>query len=272
MKANDKRVALIKTLGIAYCYLNGMLFIVIGLFTIYGKINMDSTPELFLFAVPLVGMLSGNWMRRGTYGGWRISVILVSFMLVVAMIFISVFIFPKLEQPKQPPLQTSHTQESLSLEVNKMFEALEVNDIETIRQQLARGCDVNAKNETGETPLHVSRNKAIVKMLILQGANVNAVDEYNMTPIFTKNLDLSRILIEAGANINQRSYKGNTPLMFYSYSGYIKGIQYLVSLGASVNEKNVDGQTAYDIAETFGQFDLLDYLKSIGGQSGRKGL
>jgi hypothetical protein len=272
MKVKDKVIKLTKAFGFAYLFLNCMLFIVICIFTVHGKIKMGLTPELSLFVVPLIGMLSGNWIRLGSYGWWRSLIILVSLSCAVAIIFISVFISPKLKHLKQQQLEIHDTMELMGPEVNKMFEALYVDDIKTIEQQLARGCDVNAKNNTGETPLHVSQNKAIVEMLVLQGANVNAVDEYNMTPMFSKDIELTRILVEAGADINQTSYKGNTPLLFYSYSGYTEGIRYLVSLGASVNETNVDGQTAYDIAETFGHFELLDYLKSIGAQSGRKGV
>jgi ankyrin repeat protein len=53
-----------------------------------------------------------------------------------------------------------------------------------------------------------------------------------------KDVDLSKILVEAGPDIHLRSNKGNTPLIWYSYSGYLEGIQYLVSLGAVVNAKN----------------------------------
>ena len=42
------------------------------------------------------------------------------------------------------------------------------------------------------------------------------------------NIDLSDVLIKAGADIHHRSKKGNTPLMFYSYSGYTEGIKYLI--------------------------------------------
>lgn len=151
-----------------------------------------------------------------------------------------------------------------------MFLALYVDDSETVRQQLEKGVNVNAKNDTGQTPLHVTQNKSIARMLILKGADVNAVDDVGMTPMFNKEADLLKILIDAGADISQRSNKGNTLLIWYSYSGYLEGIQYLVSLGSPVNAKNIDGQTAYDIAETFEHFKLLDYLKSVGAKKGNE--
>lgn len=155
--------------------------------------------------------------------------------------------------------------------VEKMFTALYANDLETVRQQLDRGVDPNAKNDTGQTPLHVTQDPVIANLLILHGADVNATDDDGMTPVFNKEIDLIKMLNDAGADLNQRSHKGNTLLIWYSYSGYIEGIQYLLSLGADVNAKNMDGQTAYDIAERFGHLKLLEYLKSKDAVSGKHG-
>lgn len=260
---------LIKGFGFVYLLLNCVAFIVMFIFAIHAKMKTNMSPGYVVATLPLIGIFSGYWMRTGKYGWWRLVVIIVSLSLSVAIIFTAIFIAPQMEQLKQKKFETIKKIKPLGPEAKKMFEALYVDDLETVKQQLEMGVDINTKNDTGQTPLHVSRNKAIVTMLISKGADVNAVDENGMAPIFSKDVDLSKILVEAGADINQRSNKGNTPLIFYSYSGYIEGIQYLVSLGASVNARNSDGQTAYDIAETFGHHKLLEYLKSIGAQSGR---
>lgn len=158
--------------------------------------------------------------------------------------------------------------ENLASETQKMFEALYVDDLKTVREQLNKGVSANAKNDVGQTPLHVTQDLAILKLLISNGSDVNSVDGDGRTPIFNKEIEFMKILIEAGADIHHRTNKGNTLLIWYSYSGYLEGIQYIVTLGADVNVVNTDSQTAYDIAERFAHFELLEYLISMGAQSG----
>ena len=67
-----------------------------------------------------------------------------------------------------------------------VFLASEKGDIEVIKQQLAAGWDVNAKDDNGWTPLHhavPNGHKEIAELLIAEGANVNAKDERGKTPL-----------------------------------------------------------------------------------------
>jgi hypothetical protein len=59
-------------------------------------------------------------------------------------------------------------------------------DIEAIKEFLAAGTDVNAKNDNGVTPLHgavYSGHKELIELLIAKGANVNAIDADGRTPL-----------------------------------------------------------------------------------------
>ena len=59
-------------------------------------------------------------------------------------------------------------------------------NIEAVKQHLADGTDVNAKNEFGITPLHraASRgHKEIAELLIAKGADVNAKGKNGWTPL-----------------------------------------------------------------------------------------
>ena len=258
-----------KGFGFVYLLLNSLLFIVMCILGVHAKMKTGMSPGYGVAALPLMGIFSGYWMQKGKYGWWRVFIILISLLISASLLLTAIFIAPKMEKIKQNKFETHQKATQLDDETKKMFNALYIRDTDVVLKQLEKGVDVNAKDEGGLTPLHITQNKTIVMTLILKGANVNAVDENNMSPIFSKDVELSKILVAAGADIDLRSKKGNTPLIFYSYSDYIEGIQYLVSLGASVNAKNADGQTAYDIAEDFGHFKLLEYLKSIGAKSGK---
>ena len=65
--------------------------------------------------------------------------------------------------------------------------ATENGNIKAVKQHLAAGTDGNAKDDfLGWTPLHytaASGNRQITKLLISKGANVNAINSNNDTPL-----------------------------------------------------------------------------------------
>ena len=59
-------------------------------------------------------------------------------------------------------------------------------NIEAIKQHIAGGTDVNAKDDSGFTPLNSAAykgHKEIIELLIAAGANVNAKTDYGETPL-----------------------------------------------------------------------------------------
>ena len=59
-------------------------------------------------------------------------------------------------------------------------------NIEAVKQQLAAGADVNAKDGIGWTPLHSAAGrgrKEVNELLITNGADVNAKDAAGNTPL-----------------------------------------------------------------------------------------
>jgi len=67
-----------------------------------------------------------------------------------------------------------------------IHKATEQGNIETVKQHLAAGTDVNAKGELQATPLHfaaIDDHKEIVELLIENGADVNAKRNTGSTPL-----------------------------------------------------------------------------------------
>jgi ankyrin repeat protein len=67
-----------------------------------------------------------------------------------------------------------------------IYEAAREGNIEAVKQHIAAGTDVNAKNDNGEIPLHYAAfvsHKEILELLIAKGADVNAKDKDDETPL-----------------------------------------------------------------------------------------
>jgi len=61
--------------------------------------------------------------------------------------------------------------------------AAKAGDAEAVKEFLAAGTDVNAKDDSGWTPLPFATTKEIAKLLIAEGADVNTKDENSLTPL-----------------------------------------------------------------------------------------
>jgi ankyrin repeat protein len=79
-----------------------------------------------------------------------------------------------------------------------------------VKQHLANGTDVNAKDENGYTPLHpaaLNGHKEIVELLIAKGADVNAKDNDGKTPLDSaidfKHTETANLLREHGGKTGE---------------------------------------------------------------------
>ncbi|NXT77442.1 MYPT2 phosphatase, partial [Zapornia atra] len=70
-------------------------------------------------------------------------------------------------------------------------------------------------------------------------------------------LDMVKVLVENGANVNQQDNEGWTPLHAVASCGYLNIAEYLISHGANVAAVNSEGEVPSDIAEEAAMKDLL---------------
>ena len=108
---------------------------------------------------------------------------------------------------------------------------------------IAHGADVNTKDNNHTTPLHRAAGgyaNYIAKHLLAKGANPNAVDLLNNhTPLHLAfpNIEMAKILIEGGADINAQSDVGKSPIFsYYTHKPETKAwAKFFIAKGAELN-------------------------------------
>jgi len=78
-------------------------------------------------------------------------------------------------------------------------------------------------------------------------------------------LDIVKLLIKAGADINAKNEYGDTPLIVASRYNQMDIVKLLIKAGADINIKNKGGNTALMIAFRYGYEDIVDLLLKIYG-------
>jgi len=148
-----------------------------------------------------------------------------------------------------------------------------INDIifenieDIVKLLINHGADVNAINSYDDSPLHEAifmDFESIVELLLNHGARVDVKDFYGNTPLFSAVLndskEIVKLLIEHGADVNTKGAQNNTPL----HVAKSKDIaELLVDNGAKVNVTNDEGLTPLMNAIMNNKTNVVKYLKII---------
>lgn len=148
--------------------------------------------------------------------------------------------------------------------VTPLMKAVNHFKTDIVKLLLEKGALVAFEGIYGNTALHILLNTAynnytnpkgleIVKLLVENGADVNAKNKKELTPLMeavkVKNPAYAIYLVEKGANINdQESSEGKTPLIFAAMFDRVELIKFLLEKGADKTLRTKDGQTALDFA------------------------
>jgi ankyrin repeat protein len=182
--------------------------------------------------------------------------------------------------------------------------AAERGNIEAVKQHLAAGADVNAKNEDSKTPLdratgllvlgrnaetsdllrkHGGKHGVIigaaaggdieaVKEFLAADTDVNAKGMTGWTPLHHAAVhghkEIAELLIAAGADVNAKDDIGRTPLNEAAVHGHKETAKLLIAKDADVNAKSKEGKTPLDMAILFKHSETSDLLRKHGGKTG----
>jgi ankyrin repeat protein len=128
--------------------------------------------------------------------------------------------------------------------------------LEIVKLLLVYGADPNQTDQDLDTALlcccdgseHQELRVELVSLLLTHNAKID-IHPKNQDGALHKaamygHPELLRLLIEAGADVNEKGGYGRTPLIYAASSGVVASLQMLITAGADVNAKNEGGQNA----------------------------
>ncbi len=121
-------------------------------------------------------------------------------------------------------------------------------------------------------PSYLKGRAAVLSELIQAGAdyrgtywNVRGFGLVHLA-VLGDNLPCLQVLVASGADVNAVGNYDETPLMVAAGHGYLPMVRYLVAQGADLKAETVAGQNALDFARSWPA--VVSYLKSAGATAG----
>jgi ankyrin repeat protein len=160
--------------------------------------------------------------------------------------------------------------------VSPLVAALAREHFQTADLLRLNGADPNVRGRWEMTLLHSAANFGILEVtrrLIEYGADINAENKGGYTPLHCvsgghdlKYGSVLRFLLELGVCVNVRSKNGHTPLHVASFHGMLEVVRLLLEHGADVGAKDNDGKTALQVAAKGGHDEVVELLQENGAK------
>ena len=151
-----------------------------------------------------------------------------------------------------------------------------------IRSLLKHHADVDAQNSDHLTPLQLAvyyGNAEGAQLLLERGASVQVRNRWKTLlhqvlesgfPFWGHYLDLTRLLLVHGAEVDSQDDGLLTPLHLASCKGLLKVAEILLELGANVRMRNNDGRTPLHCASQYQHLDIVRLSLTHGADVGAR--
>jgi ankyrin repeat protein len=170
--------------------------------------------------------------------------------------------------------------ESTLLQMTSLYE------VDAARWLLNHGADVNVQSDMGLTPLHIAAmvgQSEMVQMLLGHNADIHAQTDRGEVALHLaasaafpiSPIDVMRLLLDQGADVNATGYEGSTPLHYWalmnlirriaiSESRSVEGTRLLLEHGANIDAENNKGETPFQVAMEQGHHVMVEFLWGLG--------
>jgi ankyrin repeat protein len=178
--------------------------------------------------------------------------------ITTVILALMLFTFVGCGNQDKSPRQSAESQTTVSVPKVDLHSAVVTDDLETIRQHIKAGSDLNVLEPSrASTPLISAAafgKTEAAKILIEGGADLNYQNVDGSTALHTAavfgNTDVAKILIDAGIDLNSKNNTGSTALHTAAFFCRIEIVKALLEKGADKTLKNKTGQTAFETVET----------------------
>jgi ankyrin repeat protein len=151
--------------------------------------------------------------------------------------------------------------------------AAATGDIEKIRSILDAGVDVNVKDNSGASLLHIALlggQEAAAALLISKGIDTHATLTDGTGALHFAVLrnckEIAKFLIEDGVDVNAMGANFGTPLHIAARTGQTDIAEMLIANGADVNIKDKRNQTPLAIAKQKNDKAMIELLEKHGAE------
>ncbi len=146
---------------------------------------------------------------------------------------------------------------------------IEKGNLEICECYLAAGMDVNSRDKDGTPMLNIAvrnDNAQLVEWLLKNGAELNPVSEDRgytplMDAVWRKNEEITKLLIDKGADVNVINKEGQTMIILSVGSENLEITRLLCQAGADVDIQDQMGMSAYGYASLFKKQKILEILE-----------
>ena len=147
-------------------------------------------------------------------------------------------------------------------------------DVEFVKYLLGKGADIDRVLWPGSTAVTAAislRSVELVGLLIEEGADVRVGGFALVEAANQGDIDIVEILLRNGADINQATMNGRTPLMAAAWSVAANRDQafvHLVQRGANIDQTDLEGRFGIAVAVSVGRADITSLFLRNGADIG----